>query len=308
MTVRGAVPQWLSRQGGVHELELGPLSVGAIHELLRGRLDTDFPRPVLLRIWETSGGNPFFALELARALERRGGRIEAGGELPVPETLEDLVADEAPGAEPGSGRGLPRRRGAQRKRRSSSSSSRSSMPTPASTPLCRLASSSSTGSAYASRTRCWRPPSPRGRWVSVGARSTAGSRASRRIPRSRRVTWHWQPRRRAHRWPRRSTPRRGMLAPAGRRRRRPSSQSRRVALTPSSDDEGRSAGGSTRPTCTSRPGPRASADLCPGGERGGASRPGPRRGAASARVDFGPRQAERPSGRALARGARRSRG
>ena len=48
---------------------------------------------MLLRIWETSGGNPFFALELARALERRGGRIEAGAELPVPETLEDLVAE-----------------------------------------------------------------------------------------------------------------------------------------------------------------------------------------------------------------------
>ncbi len=93
MTVRGAVPPWLRRQESVHELELGPLSVGAIHELLRGRLDMELPRPVLLRIWETSGGNPFFALELARALERRGGRIEAGAELPVPETLEDLVAE-----------------------------------------------------------------------------------------------------------------------------------------------------------------------------------------------------------------------
>jgi DNA-binding CsgD family transcriptional regulator len=93
ITVRGAVPSWLSRQEGVLELELGPLSVGAIHELLRGRLETELPRPMLLRIWETSGGNPFFALELARALERRGGRIEPGADLPVPETLEGLVAE-----------------------------------------------------------------------------------------------------------------------------------------------------------------------------------------------------------------------
>jgi DNA-binding CsgD family transcriptional regulator len=93
MTVRGGVPPWLSRQESVLQLELGPLSVGAIHELLRARLDTAFPRPVLLRIWETSGGNPFFALELARALQRRGGQIEPGAELPVPATLDDLVME-----------------------------------------------------------------------------------------------------------------------------------------------------------------------------------------------------------------------
>ncbi len=91
LTVRGAVPTWLSRREGVIELVLRPLSVGALHELLRTRLDASVPRPVLLRIWETSGGNPLFALELARALQRRGAPIEPGTELPVPETLEDLV-------------------------------------------------------------------------------------------------------------------------------------------------------------------------------------------------------------------------
>jgi DNA-binding CsgD family transcriptional regulator len=94
LTVRGEVPPWLRR--GVPEehlltLELGPLSVGALHELLRRRIETVLSRPVLLRIWETSGGNPFFALELARALEGRGGLIEPGSELPVPDTLEGLV-------------------------------------------------------------------------------------------------------------------------------------------------------------------------------------------------------------------------
>ena len=84
---------WLSRQEGVLELELGPLSVGALHELLRARFEVSFPRPVLLRIWETSGGNPFFALELARALQRRGAWIEPGAELPVPATLEGLVVE-----------------------------------------------------------------------------------------------------------------------------------------------------------------------------------------------------------------------
>src|SRR5215217_4299008 len=93
LTARGGVPLWLARVDRALELELRPLSVGALHELLRRRLDAALPRPVLLRIWETSGGNPFFALELARALQLRGGRIEPGAELPVPETLEELVLE-----------------------------------------------------------------------------------------------------------------------------------------------------------------------------------------------------------------------
>ena len=91
MTVRGAAPAWVTRLDGLLELELRPLTVGALHELLRTRFDAAFPRPVLLRIWETSGGNPFFALELARAFLRRGAPIEPGAELPVPANLEQLL-------------------------------------------------------------------------------------------------------------------------------------------------------------------------------------------------------------------------
>jgi DNA-binding CsgD family transcriptional regulator len=93
LTVRGGVPHWLIRivpDDRLRTIELRPLSVGALQELLRARLGT-FTRPVLLRLWETSGGNPFFALELARALDRRGGRIEPGQELPIPSTLEALL-------------------------------------------------------------------------------------------------------------------------------------------------------------------------------------------------------------------------
>ena len=53
-------------------IELGPLSVGALHELPRARVGAVLPRPMLLRIWETSGGNPFFALELAASLPNTG--------------------------------------------------------------------------------------------------------------------------------------------------------------------------------------------------------------------------------------------
>ncbi len=74
--------------GEVHTLSLGPLSVGALHRLLRDRLGRSFPRQTLLRVHETSGGNPFFALELARLL---GDDHDPLSPLPIPHTLDELV-------------------------------------------------------------------------------------------------------------------------------------------------------------------------------------------------------------------------
>ena len=94
LAVRGGVPPWLRRavpEGRLRTIEIGSLSVGALQELLRARLDATFPRPTLIRLWETSGGNPFFALELASALQRRGGTLAPGEELPVPADLDELL-------------------------------------------------------------------------------------------------------------------------------------------------------------------------------------------------------------------------
>jgi DNA-binding CsgD family transcriptional regulator len=107
LTARGEAPSWLRRSLPAENLltiDLGPLSVGALHELLRTRVGVELPRPTLLRIWHTSGGNPFFALELASALQRRGGRVDPGEELPLPANLEDLLHERldrlsAPGLE-----------------------------------------------------------------------------------------------------------------------------------------------------------------------------------------------------------------
>jgi DNA-binding CsgD family transcriptional regulator len=68
----------------VDHLQVGPLSLGAIQVLLR-RAGHSFPRPTLLRLHEVSGGNPFYALELARALGATGEAVV------VPETLGRLV-------------------------------------------------------------------------------------------------------------------------------------------------------------------------------------------------------------------------
>src|SRR5262249_58979683 len=77
---------------------LGPLDSAALHRLVRDRLGVALPRPLLTRVHETSGGNPFYALELARAL---GGRasLDAGELLPLSASLQVLLAAR-PGALP----------------------------------------------------------------------------------------------------------------------------------------------------------------------------------------------------------------
>jgi DNA-binding CsgD family transcriptional regulator len=72
----------------VRRLVVGPLSVGALHRFLRDRLQRPLARQTLLRIHERSGGNPFFALELARVLPADVDPLQP---LPVPETVEEAV-------------------------------------------------------------------------------------------------------------------------------------------------------------------------------------------------------------------------
>ena len=94
LAVRGDVPSWVRRAVPLDEqrtVDVGRLSVGATRELIQAALDATFPRPTLLRIWETSDGNPLFALELAAALQRRGGTLVAGDELPIPSNLDELL-------------------------------------------------------------------------------------------------------------------------------------------------------------------------------------------------------------------------
>ncbi|MFL5796849.1 MAG: ATP-binding protein [Actinomycetota bacterium] len=80
-------------EGRLHRLVVEPMTLQATQDMLRSQLSAGFPRSVLLRIHETSAGNPFFALELGRALLRRGIEHEPGRALPVPSNLRDLVRD-----------------------------------------------------------------------------------------------------------------------------------------------------------------------------------------------------------------------
>jgi DNA-binding CsgD family transcriptional regulator len=71
-----------------------PLSLAALHHLVRSRLGTSLPRPLLARLADASGGNPFYALEMARALASHRD-LEPAQPLPVPRNLEELVASRA---------------------------------------------------------------------------------------------------------------------------------------------------------------------------------------------------------------------
>ena len=74
----------------LQRVEVGPLSVGALHRLLRDRLGTSFPRQTLLRIHERSGGNPFFALEVAGVASEYADPLKP---LPIPGTVEELLRE-----------------------------------------------------------------------------------------------------------------------------------------------------------------------------------------------------------------------
>jgi DNA-binding CsgD family transcriptional regulator len=102
----GAEPSELERaiEGDrLERLSIGPLSLGATHRLVRARLGRTFSRPTLLRVHEVSGGNPFYALELARVLSADVDPMEP---LHIPATLEGLVRARLDGLPPGTRQGL----------------------------------------------------------------------------------------------------------------------------------------------------------------------------------------------------------
>src|SRR5262249_576794 len=75
----------------VRHLGLGPLSLGALRQLLTARLGFSPSRPFLLRIHRHSGGDPFFALELAAALATEEASL-IDDARPLPQRLNELVA------------------------------------------------------------------------------------------------------------------------------------------------------------------------------------------------------------------------
>ena len=70
---------------------LTQLEQSAFDRLLESRLGGTISRPLLRRIHQSSGGNPFYALAMADELDSRGPQAMTAGALPVPRTLADAV-------------------------------------------------------------------------------------------------------------------------------------------------------------------------------------------------------------------------
>jgi DNA-binding CsgD family transcriptional regulator len=71
-------------------LGVGPLSLAVIHQMFKRELGRSFPRPLLVNIHRTAAGNPFYALEIAREIDRVGSPAP-GRPLPVPGDGRDLA-------------------------------------------------------------------------------------------------------------------------------------------------------------------------------------------------------------------------
>ena len=91
------LPLLQSDPGRIHRVRVGPLSLGALHQMLRTRTGSSFPRPALAQIEQISGGNPFYALELAWGTRRDGAATLAS---PLPQTLAQLVRTRIDGIRP----------------------------------------------------------------------------------------------------------------------------------------------------------------------------------------------------------------
>ncbi|MEV6692296.1 AAA family ATPase [Micromonospora sp. NPDC051196] len=79
--------------GRLTRLALTPLSVNALHHVLRERVGATLDRPLLARIARESSGNPLVAIEVARAVQRLPTPPEPAQDLPVASSMHQLLAD-----------------------------------------------------------------------------------------------------------------------------------------------------------------------------------------------------------------------
>jgi DNA-binding CsgD family transcriptional regulator len=71
-------------------VDVGAISLGATRQILASRLGLRLPHHLLRRVYETTTGNPLFAIEVGRMLAARD--LDAlGNDLPVPEHVEEVL-------------------------------------------------------------------------------------------------------------------------------------------------------------------------------------------------------------------------
>ncbi len=80
-------------EGRFARVPIGSIEPAALERLLSAHLPAYPSGDALERLYAHSGGNPFFAIEIARAMIERGGPPETDDEIPIPASLHDLVRE-----------------------------------------------------------------------------------------------------------------------------------------------------------------------------------------------------------------------
>ncbi|AEV74056.1 transcriptional regulator, luxR family [Mycolicibacterium rhodesiae NBB3] len=95
----GASAAWLQlpRPEAINRIRLSPLGVQELHAAVAARLQRSFSRPAMGRIYAVSGGNPFYAIELARAMDDQSLQTSLAS---LPRTLADVVRRRLGGLDP----------------------------------------------------------------------------------------------------------------------------------------------------------------------------------------------------------------
>ena len=75
----------------LRSVRIAPLDVAAIDSILRRALDAPLVRPLVRRLSRASGGNPFYALELARSVVDHATHIDLTDPVPLPASLAELL-------------------------------------------------------------------------------------------------------------------------------------------------------------------------------------------------------------------------
>ena len=77
--------------GRLSRVRVGPLALGAFESAVRAAAGSGLSRLTIRRLFDASGGNPFYGLELAAALQRAGAEPAPEEPLPVPAGLEGVL-------------------------------------------------------------------------------------------------------------------------------------------------------------------------------------------------------------------------
>src|SRR3954451_4706951 len=75
----------------IERVPVGPLSLDELGRLVGERLQVWLTRPRLAELHMMTGGNPYFALETVRALQRDDGQLHIDAPLPVPGDIAALL-------------------------------------------------------------------------------------------------------------------------------------------------------------------------------------------------------------------------